>query len=160
MSYIPLQRMKPNGKVDLWDTGPTRPLPPVAPKEPDLSKLKDAELALAQVQHEDALEAYKNALRRYGEQKQEHAAWHAENGGPLKVELWGVDARWALETSDPNSKLCKHPGRYVVDLPRGVKPGKAQIAADEMAKAEAEARARQASFDPQFGRQEHQGALL
>ncbi|MEO6381975.1 MAG: hypothetical protein ABIO35_08255 [Nitrobacter sp.] len=73
--------IKPTGKVDLWDLGPT---------EPD----DDASL--------------------------EHAAWKKAKAvfdGPVKVELWSVDARHAL-TVDPK--------RYKIELPKGSKPGPAE----------------------------------
>lgn len=139
---IPLHRVKPNGKVDLWDMGPSRPMPPKAPDTVD-AKLKDAERMIAEVEYEHALEAYKNAVRHYGEAKREFDRWHASNGGPVKVELWGVDARHAMQTE---------PKRYVINLPKGTKPGQAQIEADARAEsANADLAAARAS-DPEFGR--------
>lgn len=140
---IPLSRVKPNGKVDLWDLGPqVAPKPPAAPEEPDKGKLKGAELAAAEVAYEDAVAAYKASLRDWNERRAHHRAWHAENGGPKKVELWGADARHAMEIEGD---------RYKLDLPKGQKPGQAQIEAEERAAAELEALKRAQSLDPQFG---------
>jgi hypothetical protein len=138
------RRIKRNGKVDLWDCGPKRPVAPEAPVEPDASKLKGADLAAAQVEHEDALERYKQQLRDYAAAKRAHLEWHDEKGGPVKVELWGIDARHAMNVE---------PDRFKLDLPRGVKPGRAQVEAEEMAEAEANELNRARAADPQFGQQ-------
>jgi hypothetical protein len=137
------RRLKKNGKVDVWDTGPSRPVAPNEPEAPD-AKLKGAELAAATVEHEDACERYKQELRDFTTAKKAYAEWHGVNGGPLKVELWGIDARHAMDVD---------PDRFKLDLPRGVKPGKAQVEAEEMAAAEAEGLDRARESDPQFGRQ-------
>lgn len=137
------KRTKPNGKVDLWDTGPGRPEPPAAPQEPD-AKLKGADLAAAQVEYEDACERYKQQLRDYAAAKRAYLDWHDKMGGPVKVELWGVDARHAMEVE---------PGRFLLDLKRGQKPGRAQVEAEEMAQAEQETLSRARASDPQFGQQ-------
>ena len=136
-------RVKLNGKVDLWDMGPQRPTAPKPPAAPEFDKIKDAsDRALAEHEHEDAVEKYRKDLRRYGEAKRHHADWHEKNGGPVKVELWAIDAKHALEVETE---------RYRVDLPRGTKPGAAQIEADERAAEEAEATDRARDADPQFG---------
>jgi hypothetical protein len=137
------RRIKKNGKVDLWDTGPSRPVAPPEPPAPD-AKLKGADLAAAQVEYEDACERYKQHLRDFAAAKRAHAEWHERNGGPLKVELWGIDARHAMDIE---------PIRFKLDLPRNVKPGKAQIEAEEMAALEAEGLDRARASDPQFGKQ-------
>lgn len=137
---IPYQRVKPNGKVDLWDLGPqVGPKPPAAPPAPDATKLKGAELAAAEVEYEDACERYKDELRDYTAARKAHARWSIEKGGPIKVELWGVDARHAMETE---------PDRFKLDLPKGMKPGKAQQEAEERAAAEAEELRQARSRDP------------
>lgn len=141
---IPRQRIKRDGKIDLWDMGPPRPTAPEPPKAPDLDKLKGADKALAEVQHEDAVEAHKGALRAYGSAKEHHRQWHETNGGPLKVELWAVDARHALEVE---------PDRFKLDLPKGHKPGAVQVAADEAAARLAEELDRARTSDPQFGQE-------
>ena len=142
MSHIPSHRVKANNKVDLWDMGPPRPEAPVPPVEPDKSKLKGADLAAAEVEHEDACERYKDDLRGWTAAKKTHRDWHEDKGGPFKVELWAVDARHALTVE---------PDRYKLDLPKSQKPGKAQLEAEEQARAEAEQRDRARASDPQFG---------
>lgn len=139
---IPLHRVKPNSKVDIWDLGPLRPDAPKEPKPVD-EKLKGAELAIAQVELEDALDLYKRELRVYAANKREYERWHRENEGPVKVELWGVDANFAIG---------KEPVRYKLDLPKGQKPGKAQVMAEEMAKAEGVELAAARDRDPNFGK--------
>lgn len=136
--------VKPNDHVDLWDIGPVRVEPPKAPVEPIEGKdLKGADLALAKIHYEDALETYRTDLRTYGEAKKQFKVWHDQNGGPVKVSLWSTNAVDAL-TYDPE--------RYFLDLPKGLKPGKAQAENDriaEMSEAELnEAREK----DPQFGK--------
>lgn len=134
----------PTDQVKLWDIGPVRVEPPVAPAEPVESKeLKGADFALAKIHYEDALENYKLELRAYGEAKKAHSLWQRVNGGPLKIEFWSTDAVHALNTD---------PERYFLELPKGLKPGKAQAENDrvaEMSEAELnEAREK----DPQFGK--------
>ncbi|WGR74339.1 MULTISPECIES: hypothetical protein [unclassified Bradyrhizobium] len=135
--------VKRNDHVDLWDLGPVRPMPPEAPVEPDKSKLKGADLALAQIHYEDSFETYKTALRHYGRLKEEHATWHKVNGGPLKVDFWSTDAVSAL-TLDPD--------RYCLELPKGMKPGKAQIEADRRAEMTEQELQEAREKDPQFGK--------
>ena len=60
-----------------------------------------------------------------------------------QIEFWGVDARSALDHG---------PDRFKLDLPRGLKPGKAQIEAEEMAKAEGAELAALRERDPNFGK--------
>jgi hypothetical protein len=136
------RRIKNNGKVDLWDCGPKRPEAPKAPVEPDETKLKGADLAAAQVEHEDNLERYKQQLRDFAAAKRAYLEWQDIKGGPVKIELWGVDARHAMEVE---------PDRFKLDLSRGQKPGRAQLEAEQMAEAEADSLNRARASDPQFG---------
>lgn len=139
MSHIPHNRVKSNGKVDLWDCGPqAAPKPPAAPVEPDKSKLKGADLALAEIEYEDGIARYKDDLRKWKADREEHRHFMEEKG-PVKIELWGADARHALE---------REPDRYFIDLPKGLKPGKAQAEADKMAAIEAEEIRQARSRDP------------
>jgi hypothetical protein len=139
MTYIPLNRMKRNGKFEVWDLGPqVAPKAPPAPDGPD-QKLKGAELAAAELEYEDACEAYKDKLRAYTAARKAHREWQEEKGGPIKLEMWGCDLRNALAVE---------PDRYVIDLPKGMKPGRAQIEAEKMEAAEAEEIARARSRDP------------
>lgn len=134
----------PTDHVQLWDVGPVRVEAPKAPEAPVESKeLKGADLALAQIHYEDALETYRADLRAYGEAKKAHRNWHAMNGGPVKKPTWSTDAVHAL-TVDPQ--------RYFLELPKGQKPGKAQEEADRIA-AMSEAELQEArEKDPQFGK--------
>lgn len=142
---IPVDRIKRNGKIDLWDLGPqVSPKPPEAPEEPDKAKLKGTILAAAELEYEDACAVYKDALRTYNEAKKAHLAWHRDIGGPVQVELWGVDATHALNLE---------PDRYKLDLPKGMKPGKAQEQAEERSAIEAQELERLRAKDPQFGTQ-------
>lgn len=142
---IPLNRVKNNGKVDLWDLGPqVAPKAPPPPAEPDKAKLKGHELAAAELEYEDACEIYKQKLREFTTAKRIYFETQEQNGGPIKVELWGVDARHALE---------REPDRYKLDLPRGIKAGRAQVEAEQQAEAEADAMSRTRASDPQFGGQ-------
>lgn len=139
---IPPNRVKPNSKVDIWDLGPQRP---VAPKEPAPvdTKLKGTDLAIAEVEYEDAIDLYKRELRAYAALKRDHERWHRDNGGPVKVELWGVDATHATESFKE---------RYKLDLPKGVKAGPAQIEAEKLAEAEGMELAALRERDPNFGK--------
>lgn len=126
---IPLNRVKNNGKIDLWDLGPQ--VAPKAPPPPEAvsEKLKGPDLAAAELEYEDACEIYKDHLRAYSVARKAHLAWAEQKGGPVKIELWGVDARHAIETE---------PDRFMLDLPKGTKPGKAQAEAEAMAAIEAD----------------------
>ena len=130
--------------VELWDVGPKPAVAPTAPMPPIESKeLKGADLALAQIHFEDAMADYKDALRAYGKAKIDYQAWRREYGGPVKKPVWSTDAVHALEVE---------PERYFLELPKGVKPGKAQAEADEAA-AMSEAELIEArEKDPQFGK--------
>lgn len=134
-------RIKRNCKVDIWDTGPVRPKAPPEPPKPD-AKLTGADKAAAEVEYDDACERYKQNLREFAAAKRAYLEWHDAQGGPVKIELWGVDARHAMEIE---------PDRFKLDLPRGQKPGRAQIEAEQMAEAEADAMNRARASDPQFG---------
>jgi hypothetical protein len=130
-----------DGKCKIWDLGPERPAAPVAPVEPKKTG-KTADDDLAAVQFEDAREDYKNALRAYGALKKEYDDWRENTGGPRVVYLWGVDATHACSA---------FPNRYVVNLPSGMKPGRAQLAAEAQA-AEEQVRLQELlERDPQFG---------
>jgi len=136
--------IQPNDHVDLWDVGPTRIAAPLAPVEPVESKdCKGADLALAKIHYEDALDAYRNDLRAYGVAKQEHTAWHRVNGGPRKVNLWSTDAVHALSTE---------PDRYKLELPKGMKPGTAQAEDDRRAEMSEQELQEAREKDPQFGK--------
>jgi hypothetical protein len=139
---IPLHRVKDNGKIDLWDVGPSRPIPPDAPADVD-ARLKGHELAMAQNDYDDAMEIYMLKLREFSAEKRNFQSWHENNGGPVKIEFWGIDAIYALDNG---------PERFKLDLPRGVKPGKAQIDAEEMARAEGMELAAARERDPNFGK--------
>lgn len=141
---IPLARMK-HGRCFIWDMGPqTAPVPPAPPNKPD-DRLKGHELAAAEVEYEDQLVVYKDQLRAYTAARKDYQAWHAQNGGPVKIEQWGVDAIHSLTIE---------PKRYLLDLPKGLKPGHAQLAAEERAAKEREELERAAAMDPQFGNQQ------
>lgn len=142
MSNIPLNKVKKNGKVDLWDMGPPRPELPPEPATPDKAKLKGAEFAATEVAYEDELVAYKDELREHARLMRDYRDWQRDKGGPVKVELWGIDARHALD---------REPKRYRIELPKDVQPGKAQREAEEQALAEMDALQRAHAADPQFG---------
>ena len=141
MSHIPANRIKGNNKVDLWDLGPSAPTEPKEPAKPD-SALKGAEKAAAEVEYEDAIENYKDELRAWSAARKDRRNWNEEMGGPRKIELWGCDARHAMTVE---------PDRYKLDLPKNMKPGRAQVEAEAREMAEREARERDVANDPQFG---------
>lgn len=137
---IPFNRVKPNGKVDLWDLGPqVEPKAPAPPPEPDKAKLKGAELAAVELEYDDALLLYKDELRAYSAEKRAHLDWLRDKGGPVKIEMWGVDARYALDNWS---------NRFKLDLPKGAKPGKAQAEAEEMERIAADENRQARAKDP------------
>ncbi len=141
--HIHPKYVKKDDHVDLWDVGPKPPVAPAAPEAPDATKIKGAELALAQIHYEDALEDYKLALRKWGQDKLAYQAWRREFGGPVKKDLWSTDAKHALEVD---------PERYFLELPRGVKPGAAQAELDRAAEMSEQELAEAREKDPQFGK--------
>lgn len=130
-------------RVKFWDLGPKRPEAPDAPTAP--AKAKDmtaGEFAALEVEHEDAVEDYKRALRNYSAQRKEYDTWRERVGGPVQLENWSVDVREALE---------RDPERFVRELPKGMKPGRQHYENMERArqqKLDVEDAARR---DPQFG---------
>lgn len=144
MLHIHPKYVKPNDHVDVWDLGPKRVHAPIAPTEPVESKdLKGADLALARIHYEDDLEAYRAELRIYGAAKVEFRKWHDQHGGPVKASLWSTDAKHAINAESE---------RYVLDLPKGVKPGKAQEEADRVAAMSEHELQEARDKDPQFGK--------
>jgi hypothetical protein len=130
-----------NGQCPLWDLGPTRPNEPIAPTAPDKTG-SATEQALAQIQYEDAVEDYKKGLRAYGALKREYDHWRMQIGGPVKIYNWTVEVV---------RMVVAFPERYVLDLPRGIKPGKAQIENEEREANEEYERLAARKQDPQFG---------
>ena len=100
--------------VKFWDLGPVRPVAPDAPLPPN-DKLKGAELDLAKIQYDDALEDYKIALRRFAADRKIYDDWRKASGGPVQIERNPVVAREAM---------FRDPDRFVMTLPRGAKPGR------------------------------------
>jgi hypothetical protein len=144
MLHIHPKYIKPNDHVDVWDLGPKRVDAPAPPVEPVESKeLKGADFALAKIHYEDALETYRADLRGYGAAKVEFKKWHDVNGGPIKTSMWSTDAKQAINTE---------PERWVLDLPRGMKPGKSQIEADALAEMSEQELQEARDKDPQFGK--------
>jgi hypothetical protein len=139
--------VKRNGFVDLWDTGPQRPLPPDPPKQPKLDSKVDADNILAKLEHEDRIRDYEGELRRYGVLKREYDEWRLNVGGPRKIEMWPVGAKEVLQAQADG----KYPERYHKRLPAGMKPGKLQLEADARERAAADARQHDIDTDPHFG---------
>lgn len=140
--------IKPSGYVDVWDLGPERPSAPDAPPEPKKTG-RSVDDAVAAQQYEDAMADYKAALRRYAVEKREYDEHRIKVGGAIRIEQWPTDAeRIATE----------FPGRYVKDLPPGIKPGKAHEEAVEMAAKRDEERVRIKERDPHMGKPQGAGA--
>jgi hypothetical protein len=133
---------KPNGMVDMWDMGPEKPIAPNPPPEPKPTGHK-ADDAVAQQQYDDAVEDYKKELKSYSAQKKEYDGWRQNAGGPVKREVWPIDANRAID---------EFPGRYRKTLPAGAKPGKAQVEADERAVEQAAETKRIKERDPHMGK--------
>jgi hypothetical protein len=130
-----------NGQCPLWDLGPVRPIAPVAPVAPT-KQGDETEFALAQVKYEDGLEDYKKALRNYGVVKREWDHWRQQVAGPIKIYNWAIEV----------VRMCElFPERYVLDLPKGIKPGRAQEENEEREANEEYERLTARKNDPQFG---------
>jgi hypothetical protein len=105
-----------NLRVKFWDLGPERPIAPDAPVKPEHPKgTSAADIAVAEVEYEDAIEQYKQDLRAYSARKKEHDHWRTTIGGPVQIESWSVDMQDAF---------ARDPRRYAKELPKGYKPGK------------------------------------
>jgi hypothetical protein len=103
---LPRSAISPNGKVQLWDCGPTAP-----------KAAKDSPAYLA-----------------YEKER-------AEFQGPVRIELWTIDARHALGVD---------PTRYSLQLPAGMKPGPAEAERIAGISIQMEADDRQVGADPHF----------
>lgn len=135
-----IERTGRDSKCPIWHLGPPRPVAPTPPVEP--KKIgKPADDALADVLFEDAVADYKKKLREYGDQKKKYDEWRETVGGPRKEFLWNIDVQHALQ----------FPDQWVMDLPAGMKPGKAQLAAEAQAAEEKIALQELYDRDPQFG---------
>lgn len=140
MLYM-FEDIKQSGMVDVWDLGPERPSSPDAPTEPKKTG-RAADDAVAAQEYEDAIEAYKKALKTYTALKREYDEHRANVGGALKVEMWPADANFAI---------TNHPGRWAKTLPAGAKPGKGQAKAEEEQAKRGEEIAKIKERDPHMG---------
>lgn len=135
-----------NLKQKVWDLGPTRPEAPVAPVAPLEAEFKGktavADLAVAQIQFEDALVDYKTSLRNYAASRTAYDKWRSENGGPVELEMWSFNAREAL---------ARDPARYSRSLPKDAKPGRTHEANQRSAEQRLVEDAVLARKDPHFG---------
>jgi len=120
----------------VWDLGPDKP---VAPVKPDQPKTDDA---IAKMEYEEAAELYVAAIKAFRAQKAAYDRWREINDGPVQIEMWTVDLRDAI---------ARAPGRYVPQLPKGVKPGKGHFANLARQEAEDAEFRRVAATDPIFG---------
>ena len=135
------ERTMRNDHCPLWDLGPVRPTAPVPPTAP-VKAGDDTEFALAQVKYEDGLEDYKKQLRKYGLDKREWDHWRQQVAGPIKIYHWATDV----------VRMCAEwPERYVLDLPKGIKPGRTQEENEEREANEEYERLTARKNDPQFG---------
>jgi hypothetical protein len=139
---LPLHRIKPNGKIEIWDMGPKEPPAPVPPASVS-DDLKGPKAVVARAEYETKEKVFKKDYEAYVAASHEYVRWHDKNDGPVKVDLWSIDAIHALNVD---------PDRYMVDLPKNAKPGKAQIEAEERAKSQDGDLAVDRDKDPQFGK--------
>jgi hypothetical protein len=132
-----------NLKAKVWDLGPQRPQQPIAPVMPErTAKMTDADFAILEIEYEDGLEDYKKALRAYSAARKEYDRWREQVGGPMVLDMWSVDSKDAT---------ARDPNRYMLELPKGMKPGKAHMEQLERERAREEELAAAADRDPQFG---------
>lgn len=158
------------GCVYLWDIGPEKPVPPKRPIPPQ-GKESDPAYQLDKVEFNQALEDYQAALKRAKQDRDDHAAWHRRNGGPLEhlfdspsaAEALAADQRavdegrqtklrWYLSSRTRGYSRLPNRG-----LPEGLRPGHGQ-AEQERRAAEGESDLLAAKrSDPVFGQQEVRG---
>lgn len=134
------ERTERTGKQWVWFLGPPRPITPAAPVEPKKTG-KAADDALAEVLFEDEVADYKKALKKWGEDKKKFDEWRQMYGGPRREYHWDIDIQHNVT----------FPDQWVMDLPAGMKPGKAQLAAEAQAAEEKIALQELYDRDPQFG---------
>jgi hypothetical protein len=134
--------LKQNGMVEFWDLGPERPIAPDPPVEPKKTG-RAVDDAVAAQGYEDALQDFKNALRRYAAEKREYDHHRLNIGGAIKGETWPILAE---------SMVTDWPGRYVKELPASATIGKAHIEAEQRRAEEAKERQRIKERDPHMGR--------
>lgn len=133
-------------KVWLWDVGPEEP---VMPEPPDPPSGKDGEprYDLAKIHYKRQLKAYEDALLQFERDEVEYKRWQRDQGGPVEVLMWSVDARDALTNDHKQVKSEDNPSgrqtrpRYCISsrtkghehlknhgLPKGMRPGHGQQA--------------------------------
>jgi len=79
-------------KVWLWDHGPEEPILPEPPELPS-GKDGDPKHDLAKIQFKRALKTYEAALEKYEADTIAFAKWQRDNGGPIEIIQWSVDAK-------------------------------------------------------------------
>lgn len=129
--------------VKIWDLGPTEPEAPVKPELPK-GKEGSPEYDLALIDFRGDLANYETALKAYGQAKKDFAAWHKTYAGPYQIEMYSVNAREAIQIE---------PTRYMIDLPKGRKPGKFHAEEQQRLKDERDSFAKMIKRDPVFGSQ-------
>ncbi|MGD1017298.1 MAG: hypothetical protein ABR863_12800 [Roseiarcus sp.] len=126
--------------VYVWDCGPTAPSAPRRPVAPK-GKEGDPEFDLAMVDFRQALVDYEADLKTYGARKEEFAHWQRQNGGPIELKMWSVDARDAFARDGKAVDEGRQPAkRYFISsrtrgheslpnqgLPGNLKPGKGHL---------------------------------
>jgi hypothetical protein len=120
----------------LWDCGPTEPELPEAPEAPS-GKEGEPKYDLAKLQYRRELKKYEAALEKYEADSAAYEKWMRDNGGPIEIAFWSVDAKEALENDaravrDGRQQKARYhisartPGHGRLKnggLPAGMKPG-------------------------------------
>lgn len=133
--------------VELWDLGPTKPKPPSRPEFKSTHNEGTPDYDIDKAEFEEHVKQYAADLNWYRRMRAEWEHWQHAIGGPMKVDMWPIDARTVLE-AQASGRLEV---RYVKRLPQGKKPGHYQLEVERRQMHEAEARQRDIDNDPHFG---------
>lgn len=121
-------------QVWLWDLGPTKPVHPERP-EPPVGKEGTPLYDLKVIEWREEKENYDRALLQYREDKERWDRWQRDNGGPVEIPQYSVNAREAMER-DPkrytlSARTRGHGQLANRGLPLGMKPGHGQKMLEE-----------------------------
>lgn len=155
-------------QVRVWDVGPEEPMPPREPVTPE-GKNGDPKYEMAKLRYQKALKKYAKDLDEYERLQTEFEKWQRQNGGPVELCWWSIDASQNMQkdlAAVREGRQAK-PRYYVstrtrgwknrapnLGLPEGMKPGHGQADLERRALEHDSEFAAAMRSDPVFGQPE------
>lgn len=155
-------------QVRVWDVGPEEPMPPREPIEP-VGKSGEPKYEMGKLRYQKALKKYSKDLDEYEKLQTEYEKWHRQNGGPIELFWWSIDAQQNMQKDMAAVKEGRQskPRYYVstrtrgwknrapnLGLPEGLKPGHGQADLERRALEHDSEFAAAMRSDPVFGQPE------